>query len=462
MQELDEIWNLVLEELKKNHSPTVISLWISNLKLISLTDTDAVLLTESALKKDVLEKKLYKSISDCIETVIGYSVNTVFTTDKSFELKKDEDKEKAEKKIKPEAAEENAFLISPENNGAQRVRGEISHSSQYTFDNFIVGSSNRFAHAACTAVSQKPADSYNPLFIYGPSGLGKTHLLYAITNEIHKNFPESTIIYVKGEEFTNQMIESISRGLTGEFREKYRKADVLLIDDIHFIAGKEATQEEFFHTFNDLYEHGKQIILTSDRPAKDIKNLEERLRTRFEWGISADIQPPDFELRMAIMQNKAQTLGKTFPNDVLNFLADKLTNNIRQIEGAIKKIIAFSFLNGEEITIPLVTSCISDLLSASGQVTVTPKMIIKKVSTKYGIDEKDILSEKRASNISQTRHICIYIMKKVLELSYPAIGKVFSKDHTTMMASYKRIEKEIKNNSAFEIEINELIKEITS
>ena len=462
MQELEVIWNLVLEELKKNHSPTVISLWISDLKLISLTDTDAVLFTESSLKKDVLEKKLFKSISDCFEAVIGYSVNTVFTNDKNFEIKKESVSEHKEEKIKPETPEENAFLISPDNKETQKPRGEISHSSQYTFDNFIVGSSNRFAHAACTAVSQKPADSYNPLFIYGPSGLGKTHLLYAITNEIHKNFPESTIIYVKGEEFTNQMIESISRGLTGEFREKYRKADVLLIDDIHFIAGKEATQEEFFHTFNDLYEHGKQIILTSDRPAKDIKNLEERLRTRFEWGISADIQPPDFELRMAIMQNKAQTLGKTFPNDVLNFLAEKLTNNIRQIEGAIKKIIAFSFLSGDEITIPLVTSCISDLLSASGQVTVTPKMIIKKVSMKYGIDEKDILSEKRASNISQTRHICIYIMKKVLELSYPAIGKVFSKDHTTMMSSYKRIEKEIKNNSAFEIEINELIKEITT
>ena len=461
MQEFDEIWSLVLENLEKNLSSTVVSLWIKDLKLISLTDTDAVLFTESSLKKDVLEKKLYKLISDSFETVIGYSVNTVFTTDKNFSAKNEEVAEAADKK--PVSPEQNAFLITPENTvETPRQSSEHSHAAQYTFDNFIVGSSNRFAHAACTAVSQKPADSYNPLFIYGPSGLGKTHLLYAITNEIHKNFPESTIIYVKGEEFTNQMIESISRGHTGEFREKYRKADVLLIDDIHFIAGKEATQEEFFHTFNDLYEHGKQIILTSDRPAKDIKNLEERLRTRFEWGISADIQPPDFELRMAIMQNKAQTLGKTFPNDVLNFLAEKLTNNIRQIEGAIKKIIAFSFLSGEEITIPLVTSCISDLLSASGQVTVTPKMIIKMVSQKYGIDEKDILSEKRASNISQSRHICIYIMRKVLELSYPTIGKVFSKDHTTMMSSYKRIEKEIKNNSAFEIEINELIKEITT
>ena len=465
MQEFEVIWNMVLEELKKNFSTTVISLWIKDLKLISLTDTDAVLFTESSIKKDVLEKKFNSSISDSFEAVIGYSVNTVFTTDKNFELKKEEITEKPERsdgKITPSLSEENTFLISPENKDTSKPAAETSHASQYTFDNFIVGSSNRFAYAACTAVAKEPAHSYNPLFIYGPSGLGKTHLLYAVTNEIHKNFPNSTIIYVKGEEFTNQMIESISRGLTGEFREKYRKADVLLIDDIHFIAGKEATQEEFFHTFNDLYDHGKQIILTSDRPAKDIQKLEERLRTRFEWGLTADIQPPDFELRIAIMQNKAQTLGRTFPNDVLSFLAEKLTNNIRQIEGAIKKIIAYSYLNGEEITIPLVQSCISDLLSATGHVTVTPEIIIKKVSTKYGIDIKDIYSEKRASNISQTRHICIYIIRKTLELSYPSIGKIFSKDHATIMASYKRIEKEIKNNSAFEIEINELIKEITT
>ena len=462
MQEFDEIWSMVLEDLEKNLSSTVISLWIKDLRLISLTDTDAVLFTESSLKKDVLEKKLNKSISSSIETVIGYGVNVIFTTDKNYEIIKENKTSVAQDSEKVTVPEENTFLISPEIKAASSTEAESSHSSQYTFENFIVGSSNRFAYAACTAVSREPAHSYNPLFIYGPSGLGKTHLLYAITNEIHKNFPDRTIIYVKGEEFTNQMIESISRGVTGEFREKYRKADVLLIDDIHFIAGKEATQEEFFHTFNDLFEHGKQIILTSDRPAKDIEKLEERLRTRFEWGLTADIQPPDFELRMAIMQNKAQSLGRTFPNDVLSFLAEKLTNNIRQIEGAIKKIIAYSLLNGKEITIPLVTSCISDLLSPTGKVTVTPEMIIKKVSEKYGIEIKDIYSEKRASNISQTRHICIYVIRKVLELSYPAIGKLLSKDHATIMSSYKRIDKEIKNNSAFEIEINELIKEITA
>lgn len=455
-QEFDEILGMVISCLENKLSKTVISLWTRGIKIISLTDTDAVLYTESSLKKDVLEKKFYNSISDSFEEIIGYKINVIITTDKNFkaEEKRDIIPAKEEKTENPLASE-----FKPKSSS---VLEEAPNSSLYTFDNFIVGSSNRFAHAACTAVAKEPAHSYNPLFIYGPSGLGKTHLLYAITNEIHKNFPDSNIIYVKGEEFTNQMIESISRGMTVQFREKYRKADVLLIDDIHFIAGKEATQEEFFHTFNDLFEHRKQIILTSDRPAKDIDKLEDRLRTRFEWGLTADIQPPDFELRMAIMQNKAQSLGKTFPNEVLSFLAENLTNNIRQIEGAIKKIIAYSLLNGKEITIPLVMSCITDLLSPTGKVTVTPEMIIKKVSEKYGVEIKDIYSEKRASNISQTRHICIYIIKKILDLSYPAIGKLLSRDHATIISSYKRIDTEIKNNSSFEIEINELIKEITA
>ena len=464
MQEFDEIWGMVFADLEKKLSATVISLWMKNLKIICLTDTDAVLLTESSIKKDVLVKKFIKSISDSFEDVIGYKINVIITTDENYEINKKETTEPSGDEIilpKTDSVQVNSF--SDENKPSSSLSEEVSHSSLYTFENFIVGSSNRFAHAACTAVAKEPAHSYNPLFIYGPSGLGKTHLLYAITNEIHKNFPTHNIIYVKGEEFTNEMIESIIRkNNPGQFREKYRKADVLLIDDIHFIAGKEGTQEEFFHTFNDLYEHGKQIILTSDRPAKDIEKLEERLRTRFEWGLTADIQPPDFELRMAIMQNKAQSLGKTFPNEVLSFLAENLTNNIRQIEGAIKKIIAYSMLNGKEITVSLVTSCISDLLSPTGKVTVTPEMIIKKVSEKYGVDIKDIYSAKRASNISQPRHICIYIIKKVLDLSYPGIGKLLSRDHTTIISSYKIIDKEIKNNSAFEIEINELIKEITA
>lgn len=479
MQEFDEIWLLVLGELRKKHSETFVSLWISDLKLISLSETTAVFYTPSAFKRDMLEKKHAETMIQALESVIGYKVDVVFTLNESSNqiipekteqigeapsvIETDPVKENTEAVSNQTAsADEPTFYSTGENSVLPKNPSESFHSSEYTFENFIVGSSNKFAYAACTAVAQRPALAYNPLFIYGPSGLGKTHLLYAITNEVHKNHPDYNIIYVKGEEFANQMIESIGRGVTSQFREKYRKADVLLIDDIHFIAGKESTQEEFFHTFNDLYEHKKQIILTSDRPARDIQKLEERLRTRFEWGLSADIQPPDFELRIAIMKKKAEMLGKPFPNDVLNFLAEKLTNNIRQIEGAIKKISAYSYLSGEEITIPMATTCVSDLLSGSGTVKVTPEKIIAKVAAKYGVDYNDILSNKRTNEVAQARHMSMYLMRKILDMSYPAIGKKFGRDHSTAMSSYKVVEKEIKNNSLFELEINEFIKDINS
>lgn len=479
MQEFDEIWLLVLGELRKKHSETFVSLWISDLKLISLSETTAVFYTPSSFKRDMLQKKHAETMIQALESVIGYKVDVVFTLNEDPGQIVPEKTEQINE-IPPVAevpavkegseviseqaaqADEPTFYSTGENSIMPKNPSESFHSAEYTFENFIVGSSNKFAYAACTAVAQRPALAYNPLFIYGPSGLGKTHLLYAITNEVHRNHPDYNIIYVKGEEFANQMIESIGRGVTSQFREKYRKADVLLIDDIHFIAGKESTQEEFFHTFNDLYEHKKQIILTSDRPARDIQKLEERLRTRFEWGLSADIQPPDFELRIAIMKKKAEVLGKPFPNDVLNFLAEKLTNNIRQIEGAIKKISAYSYLSGEEITIPLATACVSDLLSGSGTVKVTPERIISKVAAKYGVDYNDILSNKRINEVAQARHMCIYLMRKMLDMSYPAIGKKFGRHHTTMMSSYELVEKEIKNNSLFELEINEFIKDINN
>ena len=480
MQEFDEIWLLVLGELRKKHSETFVSLWISDLKLISLSETTAVFYTPSSFKRDMLEKKHAETMIQALESVIGYKVDVVFTLNENPSQAMPEKTEpviEATPVIEPSPtkegpaetvseqtaqADEPTFYSTGENSVLPQNPSGSFHSSEYTFENFIVGSSNKFAYATCTAVAQEPKSLYNPLFIHGPSGLGKTHLLYAITNEVHKNHPDYNIVYVKGEEFANQMIESIARGNTSQFREKYRKADVLLIDDIHFIAGKEATQEEFFHTFNDLHQNNKQIILTSDRPARDIQKLEERLRTRFEWGMSADIQPPDFELRIAIMKKKAETLGKPFPNDVLNFLAEKLTNNIRQMEGAIKKISAYSFLSGEEITIPLATACVSDLISGSGTVRVTPEKIISKVAAKYGVDYNDILSNKRTNEVAQARHMSIYLMRKILDMSYPTIGKKFGRDHTTIMSSYKLVEKEIKNNSLFELEINEFIKDINN
>ncbi|MBQ8510137.1 MAG: chromosomal replication initiator protein DnaA [Clostridia bacterium] len=333
----------------------------------------------------------------------------------------------------------------------------------------MVGNSNKFAHAASIAVANEPACkatmesyAYNPLFIYGPSGLGKTHLLYAIINHIRNTRPELKIVYVKGEEFTNQLIDSISKKTPEQFREKYRTADVLLIDDIQFIAGRDSTQEEFFHTFNALYEDHKQIILTSDRPPRDIKTLEDRLKSRFEWGITADIQPPDADLRAAILKKKASAMNIQLSNDVVNFLAENLKSNIRQMEGAIKKLGALSLLTGTPISIELAKNSIADLMTGGEPVSVTIDRILEKVAKKNGMTVDDIKSSKRNKEIAHARHIAIYLVRKLTDISLPQIGKLFKRDHTTVLNSLKTVERELGSNSEIDIEVNELMKEIKS
>lgn len=524
MEELDDIWELVLEELRKDFSNTSMSIWFNDLKLASLTESSAILLTDAGFKKGILENRYRTKIEKNMEAVIGYPVKISFElntgadfpssskkNDHDTSASQQESIEIIEKATENNGSDENERInknitmistgsdkknsqkisspknsqndVDPDRTAENEIRigehdgdipyyatgGEMvskvinqvgKYKTEYTFENFIVGTSNTFAHAACTAVAQNPATAYNPLFIYGPSGLGKTHLLYAITNKVTQCYPNYNILYVKGEEFTNQMIESIGKNLNQQFRERYRKADMLLIDDIQFIAGREATQEEFFHTFNALYEDHKQIIMTSDRPPKDIKTLEDRLRTRFEWGLTVDVQPPDYELRIAIMKKKAEGLGMDFPNDVLAFLAENLTNNVRQIEGAIKKISAFSYMSGMPINVQMANNCVSDMISSSGPVKVTSDRIIAKVSQKYCVSKEDIYSKKRASNITNARHICVYLMRKLSEMSYKQIGRVLSKDHTTIIHSYETIETEIQHNTQLEIEINELINEL--
>ena len=347
----------------------------------------------------------------------------------------------------------------------QKISAEVFFKSntEYTFENFIVGSSNKFAHAACMAVARYPSQTYNPLFIYGAPGLGKTHLMYAITQEIAARWPAYKITYVKGEEFTNQLVEMLAHEhLKSAFREKFRGADVLLIDDIQFIAGKPATQEEFFHTFNSLYEANKQIILTSDRPPKDIAQLEERLRSRFECGLIADIQPPDMELRIAILKRKANMMNITVPNDVLMFLAERISTNIRQLEGVIKKLNAYSYLNNSKITLELAKSCINDILSGTEPVNIRIDRIIEVVAKKYGIPASDIKSRRRTKEISQARHVVIYLIRHTTELSLPSIGKVFGRDHTTMISSIESVEREMEKNSVFNMDIQEMLRDIGS
>ncbi len=457
----DEIWSQTLEKMKNQNDldETSLRLWFSDLKLSILTEDTAVFLAKSNFKRDIITKRFLDKISSSLAQVLGFPV--------SVSVRSLESEEEITEKMKVEV-EKNDRKINPETDfystvGSAKVLNRASVPaafSEYTFENFVVGNSNKFAHAAALAVATHPARQYNPLFIYGPSGLGKTHLLYAITERIKKNFPDYKVVYVKGEEFTNQMIDSISKNLNSEFREKYRKSDVLLIDDIQFIAGRPATQEEFFHTFNDLYEHNRQIILTSDRPPRDIKLLEDRLRSRFESGLSADIEPPDLELRIAIIKLKASALGITVPDDVMTYIAENLKSNVRQLEGAVKKIGAQSMLTGADITLDLAVRCLSDKIVGSEPVSVTIDKILHSVSSHYNIPVEDIKSKKRTSNIATARHVAVYIIKKLTDRSLPAIGKEFNRDHTTIINSIDTVEKRMASDPEFETELNDLIRSI--
>lgn len=440
--EILEIWHLVKDELRRTFSETSYSLWFEDLKLESLADDTAVISSHTPFKFSTVKNRYLGTIEEKFEAVMGFRISVEI-------ILKDNEKEESSPAEEKDAGK------------TENVRTDsFQNRTEYTFDNFIVGGSNKFAHAACTAVASTPGMVYNPLFIYGPSGLGKTHLMYAITNEILKKNPKTNLVYTKCEDFTIQLIEAISKNSTPHFREKFRKADVLIIDDIQFIAGKESTQEELFHTFNTLYEDHKQIILTCDRPAKDIKSLESRLKTRFEWGLMADIQPPDTELRSAIIKKKAEDMGMKLSVEVIAYLSDKLKSNIRQIEGALKRLSATSFLSGERITVDLATRCLYDIVSEEMPLSVKINRIIYTVAEKYGVEEEDLRGKKRMKEIAWARHVAIYIMREKTDMSLPAIGNEFGRDHTTVLSSYKIIEKEIADNPSFAVEINELINEI--
>ena len=302
---------------------------------------------------------------------------------------------------------------------------------------------------------------YNPLFIYGNSGLGKTHLLYAICNEISKNYPQMNIIYIKGDEFTNELIEAIRRGTTVEFHQRYRKADILLVDDIQFIAGKDSTQEEFFHTFNTLYEAKKQIVLTSDRPPKDIATLEERLLTRFEWGLTADVQPPDFETRIAIIKRKAELLEIDLPDNVAEYIANRLKNNIRQLEGAVKKMKAYYLLAGEALSVSTAQAAISDIINNHQPAPMTIEKIIEEVARTFGTSPEDIRSPKRSANISSARQIAMYVVREITQLPMTSIGEAFGgRDHSTVVYAIQQVEKNIGRDPKTRDTVQDIIKNI--
>ena len=330
---------------------------------------------------------------------------------------------------------------------------------EFTFENFIKGPSNQFAFAAAQAVAANPSGAYNPLFIYGGSGLGKTHLLTAIQTEIKRTHPDFVIMYVTCEQFTNELIASIREGKNAEFREKYRQSTLLLVDDIQFIAGKKQTQEEFFHTFNTLYESGRQIVLTSDRPPREMTQLEDRLQTRFEWGLMVDVAPPDFETRLAIIKNKAALLGVQLPDDISNFIAENLTANVRQIEGALNKLLAYRDLLGNQVDAAAVSRAVKDMLKKYNEFVPSPALIIEYICRYYDVDEEQVRGQGRKRDLMEARQTAMYLIRRMTNLSLNDIGKEFGdRDHTTVLHSLDQVEKKMRSDPAYA----EKVKEITT
>ncbi|MFY9275652.1 MAG: chromosomal replication initiator protein DnaA, partial [Clostridium sp.] len=332
---------------------------------------------------------------------------------------------------------------------------------KYTFDTFVIGNSNRFAHAACVAVAESPAKAYNPLFLYGGVGLGKTHLMHAIGHHIMCQQEDPKVVYVSSEKFTNELINSIKNDKNEEFRNKYRNVDVLLIDDIQFIAGKEGTQEEFFHTFNALHEANKQIIISSDRPPKEIPTLEDRLRSRFEMGLITDIQPPDFETRIAILRKKAQLENINVPNEVMTYIAKYIKSNIRELEGALTRVVAYSSLTNKNISLELATEALKDIISNPKSEEITVNRIKEKVSEAFNIKMDDFNSKKRTRTIAYPRQIAMYICRELTDLSLPKIGSEFGgRDHTTVIHAHDKISKDIEENQQIKDKIDKIISDL--
>lgn len=470
-----DIWKLVLAGLKENHhlSPMTVDLWFDSMSMEKLTPDFAYFRTDNDLKKQIIESKYADILSEELKNVLGFPVGIVIvstehgTFENQLEImqsrKRSEQLEEINEKLDAEGFSDTPAARPGKDPSGIMVSSSLlpEYSPEYTFENFVVGRSNDLAYKMAWSVANQPAVVANPLYLYGSPGLGKTHLLYAITHLLNQNHPEFKIIYAKGEDFTNELIESLSNKTPILFREKYRSADVLLIDDIQFIAGKETIQEEFFHTYEALFEAGKQIIVTSDRLPKDIKTLASRLLSRFEHGIIVDIQPPDLELRVAIFKRKAESLGMNVPNDVLMYLGENIKDNIRQIEGALKKMRALAFIQGIDVCMEHAKIAVADILTAKAS-AVTPERILTFVSQKYGIPTEDIIGKRKTDAIASARQVAIYLLREFTDMSFANIGKVFNRDHSTVVASVNKVKDRMKEDSSFEAQIDDMMKDVRS
>lgn len=429
MDSFEELWEMIKDECKNLVSESIYNVWFKDMELVSF-DNDKVVIALSDFKRKIIEKRFMDKLIASFKNILGFDIE-IMLVDIGTKVTKSEN----------------------EDNLTASSDGE-------TFDSFVVGASNKFAYAAANAVANDPGGKYNPLFIHGNSGLGKTHLLSAICNSVKQKNPDYKVIYIRGEDFTNDLIKYLGMKSTDAFHEKYRNADILLIDDIQFIAGKDSTQEEFFHTFNAIYQAGNQIVLTSDRPPKEIALLEDRLRNRFEMGLMADIQPPDLETRVAIIRKKAQNLNFSLPDDIVQFIADKLKNNIRQLEGAVKRMYAYVTMQNLPVTKATAQSAIKDIMADSLPSPVTPNKIVSEVARTYGGSVDDIYSKKQNAEVTEMRQMAMYIVREMTGFSTKQIGKEFGRDHSTVVYSLEKFSKRYSDDSKIRLTVDNIMKNI--
>ena len=436
--QLSEIWQKTLDILKSEFTSDVgFHTWIEPIEPLSISSNTVTLRVPDDFFINVLRSRYSLLIKNAIQEV----------TFKEYAIK---------------------FVAANGGQNEDSVVEQLNETStnlmlnpKYTFDKFVIGNNNRFAHAAALAVAEAPAQSYNPLFLYGGVGLGKTHLMHAIGHYVLSQNPKAKVLYVSSEKFTNELINSIKDDRNEEFRAKYRNIDLLLIDDVQFIAGKDRTQEEFFHTFNALYESNKQIILSSDKPPKEIKTLEERLRSRFEWGLIADMQSPDYETRMAILTKKAQLEKLEVPNEVISFIADNISSNIRELEGALNRVVAYSSLTNNTMTVETATDALKNILTGNRTKIVNSNLIQNVVSRYFDIKQEDFKSKKRSREIAYPRQIAMYLCRELTDMSLPKIGSDFGgRDHTTVLHAYEKISEEIITKTETRKIVEELKKNI--
>ncbi|MEH6938473.1 chromosomal replication initiator protein DnaA [Bacillus sp. JJ664] len=442
MENIGDLWSRVLSEIEKKISKPSFETWLKSTKAFSLKNDTLTIIAPNEFARDWLESKYSSLIMDTVLEITGAELEIKFILPQNHIEEIEMNIPAVKEKVKyDEPVEFGQSMLNP----------------KYTFDTFVIGSGNRFAHAASLAVAEAPAKAYNPLFIYGGVGLGKTHLMHAIGHYVLEHNPNAKVVYLSSEKFTNEFINSIRDNKAIEFRNKYRNVDVLLIDDIQFLAGKEQTQEEFFHTFNTLHEESKQIVISSDRPPKEIPTLEDRLRSRFEWGLITDITPPDLETRIAILRKKAKAEGLDIPNEVMLYIANQIDTNIRELEGALIRVVAYSSLINKDINASVAAEALKNLITASRPKTLSILDIQRTVGEFFSIKLEDFKAKKRTKSVAFPRQVAMYLSRELTDHSLPKIGEEFGgRDHTTVIHAHEKISRLVETDSQLQSQIKEI------